>query len=471
MESRTLQPQIDRMGDVGETPLLDMVVRRISEEVADVLKVDRRNVEQHLGACLSDEVIKMGGDGALAAAAGFDVEPKDTAALQYHLRDALDRLDERRDTRKHRPWSASRTQRPANIQQSSRVRTTPRSTLCRPGEFSQLARSVSPARASRGSRTQQHTGQSPRSSTRPLDKSRPMDTGRDLFPEGAMVYRRGGGYSATPPRDRPVRSPHQTLLEQQLKVYEQECEPADQAPAPRKLNERQWESVVTRLYGNPQAKGVELQAAAENSSVKPTTKKMKHWEVEAAVNRLYQPPQKEQTEDWVMQQRVEILGKELRSMRAKPQISRTSERMARGNRHIVERVNDVILDRERKMQELIRTVEGGENPNANHMPNISPRARDKTRGYDDLMKWATNRAERIKQKEEALQVEEISSTFQPVIDQNSSMIATQRFAQEGLAAEAAERLYSQRTLPTAEQRMQAQIIHGEDFRHTYFSNN
>ena len=42
----------------------------------------------------------MGGDGALAAAAGFDVEPKDTAALQYHLRDALDRLDERRDTRK-----------------------------------------------------------------------------------------------------------------------------------------------------------------------------------------------------------------------------------------------------------------------------------------------------------------------------------------------------------------------------------
>ena len=37
------------MGDVGETPLLDMVVRRISEEVADVLKVDRRNVEQHLG--------------------------------------------------------------------------------------------------------------------------------------------------------------------------------------------------------------------------------------------------------------------------------------------------------------------------------------------------------------------------------------------------------------------------------------
>ena len=111
-----------------------------------------------------------------------------------------------------------------------------------------------------------------------------MDTGRDLFPEGAMVYRRGGGYSATPPRERPVRSPHQTLLEQQLKVYEQECEPADQAPAPRKLNERQWESVVTRLYGNPQAKGVELQAAAENSSVKPTTKKMKHWEVEAAVS-------------------------------------------------------------------------------------------------------------------------------------------------------------------------------------------
>ncbi len=36
----------------ADTPLLDMVVRRISEEVACVLKVDRRNVEQHLGTAL-----------------------------------------------------------------------------------------------------------------------------------------------------------------------------------------------------------------------------------------------------------------------------------------------------------------------------------------------------------------------------------------------------------------------------------
>lgn len=285
-----------------------------------------------------------------------------------------------------------------------------------------------------------------------------------------MVYRRGGGYSATPPAQRPVRSPHQALLEQQLKVFDQDVEPHG-SPAPRRLNDRQWESVVTRLYGNPQAKGQELQAAKEVAAAKPSSKKMKHWEVEAAVNRLYDPPSKMQTDDWVMQQRVEILGKELRSMRAKPQISRTSERMARGKPHIVERVNDVLQEREHRMQELIRNVEGGENPNANHMPYISPRAREKTRGYDDLMKWASNKAERIKQKEEALQVEEISSTFQPVIDQNSSMIATQRFAQEGLAAEAAERLYSQRVPATPEQRMQASIIHGEDFRHTYFSNN
>jgi len=32
-----------------ETPLLDMVVKRISEEVASVLKVDPGNVEEHLG--------------------------------------------------------------------------------------------------------------------------------------------------------------------------------------------------------------------------------------------------------------------------------------------------------------------------------------------------------------------------------------------------------------------------------------
>ena len=46
------------MGDVGETPLLDMVVRRISEEVADVLKVDRRNVEQHLGISFTAAVTR-----------------------------------------------------------------------------------------------------------------------------------------------------------------------------------------------------------------------------------------------------------------------------------------------------------------------------------------------------------------------------------------------------------------------------
>jgi len=33
----------------ADTPLLDMVVKRISEEVASVLKVDPSNVEEHLG--------------------------------------------------------------------------------------------------------------------------------------------------------------------------------------------------------------------------------------------------------------------------------------------------------------------------------------------------------------------------------------------------------------------------------------
>ena len=63
---------------------------------------------------------------------------------------------------------------------------------------------------------------------------------------------------------------------------------------------------------------------------------------------------KERREQWLMQQRVEILGKELRTMRSKPQISRTSERMARGRLHIAERVDDVLRQREDMLQQLIR---------------------------------------------------------------------------------------------------------------------
>eukprot|EP00658_Telonema_sp_P-2_P011637 TRINITY_DN14447_c0_g1_i2.p1 TRINITY_DN14447_c0_g1~~TRINITY_DN14447_c0_g1_i2.p1 ORF type:complete len:492 (-),score=95.55 TRINITY_DN14447_c0_g1_i2:488-1963(-) len=444
-----------------DTPLLDMVVRRISEEVADVLKVDRRNVEQHLGACLSEEVLRMGGDSALAAAAGLDVDQNNPGSINEKFMHVIDRLDHRRDQRDNQqPPSRSRPQS-ATAGRSTVLGVTASPTqLCRPGQFS--TRSISPRRSqsrpgSPAARTKQRT-------------PRPANTGPLMFAPGTQVYRRGGGYSSTPPKQRPVRSPHQKLLQQQMDTVNQQptqcVEPSPSAHRKsRRLNERQWETVVTRLYGNP---GADKTLALQNSGGSKTagSKKMAPWEMEQTVNRLYRPPQNDRKEEWLVQQRVEILGKELRSMRTKPQISRTSERMARGRLHIAERVDDVLNEKEKNLQELIREVEQGGNSNLAHMPYISPRAREKQRGYEDLMQWAANRAERIKQKEEALHVEEISSSFHPMINQHSSMIASRRFTEDGVPENATERLYAQRTKPSDEQRQRAELIHGDDFRHS-----
>jgi len=81
----------------ADTPLLDMVVKRISEEVASVLKVDPSNVEEHLGTCLADEVVRHGDRSkAVAAKAGLDPDSSD---LDTRLRSALLRLEDRKPHR------------------------------------------------------------------------------------------------------------------------------------------------------------------------------------------------------------------------------------------------------------------------------------------------------------------------------------------------------------------------------------
>ena len=103
------------MGERDDHPLLDMVVKRISEEVAQVLKVDPTNVEQHLGetqklipdeflhtmahtgTCLADEVQRLGDrNQAVASQAGLEPEAGD---LDARLRAALVRLEDRKANR------------------------------------------------------------------------------------------------------------------------------------------------------------------------------------------------------------------------------------------------------------------------------------------------------------------------------------------------------------------------------------
>lgn len=259
-------------------------------------------------------------------------------------------------------------------------------------------------------------------------------------------------------------------MEQQMKSINQKAciEASENQQKTRRLNERQWETVVTRLYGDPAAKTAKALATTQNAG--KTGKKMASWEVEQTVNRLYQPPENERKEEWLLQQRVEILGKELRAMQSKPVISRTSARMSRGRVHIAERVDDVLAERQEKLQKLIREVEQGGNTNLNHMPYISPRAREKHRTYSDLIQWAANRSERLKQKEEALHVEELSSSFRPMIDEHSSMIASARLSKEGKKKSVVERLYNQRHEASIAQKERAEAIHSDDFRHTSFAN-
>jgi hypothetical protein len=103
-----------------DTPLLDMVVKRISEEVASVLKVDPSNVEEHLGVllrsasalssaltplrlpgtCLADEVVRHGDrNKAVVAKAGIWQGEAVSGDLDSRLRGALSRLEDRKAQR------------------------------------------------------------------------------------------------------------------------------------------------------------------------------------------------------------------------------------------------------------------------------------------------------------------------------------------------------------------------------------
>lgn len=231
----------------------------------------------------------------------------------------------------------------------------------------------------------------------------------------------------------------------------------------QKFTERQWEKVVTRLYGTPGGPDDPAKKRKEISDAK--TKKMHPVEIERAVDRLYYPNQHKQ--EWLLQQRVAILDKELRACRSKPKISKTSERMASGNLHIVNRVDRIISDRQQKMAELISLVEAEEGGQVKGSPYISPRAKGLTRSYKDLINWDAERTERLQQQREAKVVDEISCPFHPEICEHSEELAARRFQKEGLLnVTAEERLYSMRELPTEEMVAQARAIHQEDLKHS-----
>ena len=99
------------------------------------------------------------------------------------------------------------------------------------------------------------------------------------------MYRRGGGFSTTPPRERTVRNAHQRMVEQEMNTAKAQDKRDENRRNVRRLNERQWETVVTRLYGNPQEKESGL-ACAPSGSGKPKSgaEKMPSWEVQKMVS-------------------------------------------------------------------------------------------------------------------------------------------------------------------------------------------
>ena len=143
-----------------------------------------------------------------------------------------------------------------------------------------------------------------------------------------------------------------------------------QLPA-KKLNERQWESVVTRLYGTPGGEDDPMNKHAHK--VKSNAPKRHPVEIERTIDRLYNPNPHKQ--EWLLQQRVAILDKELRACKTKPKISKTSQQMAHGNLHIVDRVDRIIADKAQKMAELTSLVDQEEGGNIRGTPYISPRAK------------------------------------------------------------------------------------------------
>lgn len=303
---------------------------------------------------------------------------------------------------------------------------------------------------------------------------------RDKFPEN-KAYRCGGGYTNndrqlafnTKMQERRARSPQKISEAAVRNQVQQSIKQEADGSTPRRLNERQWETVVTRLYGNPgqeptpppPARANQQKDAKDGQQLKLKDKKLHQVEVERAVDRLYNPNPKK--EAWLLEQRVAILNREMRSCQAKPKISRTSERMASGKPHIVDRVDRVIKERQQKMSELISTVEHEEGGAIKGSPYISPRAKGMTRTYQDLMSWDAERTERLQQQREAKVVDEISCPFHPEIDEYSEYLALQRNSKDGVHDLTAEdRLYGLRVPATQQQIDRARRIHEEDLKHS-----
>jgi len=285
---------------------------------------------------------------------------------------------------------------------------------------------------------------------------------QDFNASDSKAFRVGGGFVSRPPPVKPPPSP-QRLDKDDPKLRVAKSIEEEAAAPPKRLNERQWETVVTRLYGTPG--GADDPMNRNKQKDNNNAKKMHPVAIERAVDRLYNPNPRKQ--EWLLEQRVAILDKELRSCQAKPRISKTSERMASGKLHIVDRVDAIIQERQQKMAELISSVEQEEGGAIKGSPYISPRAKAMPRTYQDLMSWDAERTERLQQQREAKVVDEISCPFQPEIDEYSEELALRRFHKEGLSSvPAEERLYSLRELPTEAQVRTARLIHQEDLKHS-----
>lgn len=342
--------------------------------------------------------------------------------------------------------------------------------VCAPGAFSTAGRTASPRRVSQ---RPQSAGKVARGGGPSSPAPRTMSPARsqafretrteafDHF-DGQRAYRTGGGYSSTNQSRINRRSPEKDEALKTKVVTSVQTE-ADARP-PKKLNERQWEKVVTRLYGTPG--GADDPMNRGKIEQRSEVKKVHPAQLEATVERLYNPnPNKEK---WLMSKRVEILEKELRQCQSKPTISRTSKRMAEGKLHIMERTDNVIAVKQQKMAELISRVEQDESGDGiRGTPNISDRAQAMPRTYQDRMSWHAEKAERLQQQREAKVVDEISCPFHPEIDKYSEELAMRRFHKEGCSdLPAEERLYSLRDLPTEDQVERARMIHHEDLKHS-----
>jgi len=339
--------------------------------------------------------------------------------------------------------------------------------VCAPGAFSTQGRPVSPRKAQRP----QSAGKAMRSQPRPSSpvRTRAMSPSRtnsefNKF-ETNRAYRVGGGYAPNNTSRITKRSPEKDA-ELRSKVVDTVQAEAAGSQSSLKLNERQWEKVVTRLYGTPGGADDPMRRNQEQA-LQSTAPKLHPVKLEQTVERLHNPNPRKQ--DWLMQQRVAILERELRQCQPKPKISKTSERMASGKLHIVDRVDDVIKVKQQKMQELISRVEQDENEGRaiSGSPYISHRAKSMTRSYQDLMSWNAERTERLQQQREAKVVDEISCPFHPEIDEYSEELAMRRFhKQEVTDLPAEERLYMWRDLPSEAQVSRARQIHYEDLKHS-----